>query len=42
MTQIFEKTEELFPNTKLAPGNVATIRNGDVPPEFSTKLTGAQ
>ena len=39
MTQIFEKTEELFPNTKLAPGNVDTIRNGDVPPEFSTKLT---
>ena len=39
MTHIFEKTEELFPNTKLAPGNVDTIRNGDVPPEFSTKLT---
>ena len=35
MRELFKLTKESFPDQTLAPGNVATIRNGAIPAEFS-------
>ncbi|SEP83538.1 hypothetical protein SAMN02910369_00695 [Lachnospiraceae bacterium NE2001] len=39
MKEIYDMAENLFPDSKLAPGNVDTMRNPSVPPEFSVRVT---
>ncbi|SEP89447.1 hypothetical protein SAMN02910369_00792 [Lachnospiraceae bacterium NE2001] len=38
MTEIFDMTRQAYGDSIYAPGNVSTLRNNDVPPEFSTDI----